>query len=116
MKLISNYLQTQEGVSQVLSKSVIKQSQYNEEGIKGMIVRGYNFKRSGDIALQLEPGWFSGGGPQGTTHGSSYNYDTHVPMLFYGKGIKKGSSSQYHPITDIAPTLSVLLKIKFPNG
>jgi hypothetical protein len=37
-------------------------------------------------------------------------------MLFYGHGIKKGSSVRYHTITDIAPTLSVLLNIKFPSG
>jgi predicted AlkP superfamily pyrophosphatase or phosphodiesterase len=115
-ELITNYLQATEGVAQVFAKSTIKQSSYNEEGTKGMIVRGYNFKRSGDIAYQLEPGWISGGAPQGTTHGSSYTYDTHVPILFFGKGIKKGISSQFHSITDIAPTLSVLLKIKFPSG
>jgi arylsulfatase A-like enzyme len=80
------------------------------------MVRGYNFKRSGDIAYQLEPSWISGGGAQGTTHGSAYSYDTHVPILFYGKGIKQGATSSYHAITDIAPTLSVLLKIKFPSG
>jgi len=39
-----------------------------------------------------------------------------VPVLFFGKGIKKGFSTLYHPITDIAPTLSVLLNIKFPSG
>jgi hypothetical protein len=39
-----------------------------------------------------------------------------VPALFYGYGIKKGSSVVYHPITDIAPTISALLNIKFPNG
>jgi arylsulfatase A-like enzyme len=81
-----------------------------------MAIRGYYPKRSGDIAFILEPGWYESGKIQGTTHGSSYTYDTHVPVLFYGKGIKKGSTSQYHSITDIAPTLSVLLKIKFPNG
>ncbi|MFM9840965.1 MAG: alkaline phosphatase PafA [Cyclobacteriaceae bacterium] len=115
-ELITNYLQSVEGIAQVFTKTIIKQSAYNETSIKGMIVRGYNFKRSGDIAYQLEPGWVTGGGAQGTTHGSGYSYDTHVPMLFFGKGIKKGKSSNYHPITDIAPTLSVLLKIKFPNG
>jgi len=115
-ELITNYLQAVEGIAQVFSKSTIKQSAFNETGIKGMIARGYNFKRSGDVAYQLEPGWITGGGAQGTTHGSGYSYDTHVPVLFYGKGIKKGSSSAYHAITDIAPTLSVLLKIKFPNG
>jgi predicted AlkP superfamily pyrophosphatase or phosphodiesterase len=115
-ELITNYLQSVDGIAQVFPKAIIKQGAYNETSIKGMILRGYNFKRSGDIAYQLEPGWISGGGAQGTTHGSGYSYDTHVPMLFFGKGIKKGKSSTYHSITDIAPTLSVLLKIKFPNG
>jgi predicted AlkP superfamily pyrophosphatase or phosphodiesterase len=115
-ELIANYLQSVEGIAQVFSKTVLKQGAYNEAGIKGMMVRGYNFKRSGDIAYQLEPNWISGGGAQGTTHGSAYSYDTHVPILFYGKGIKQGRSSSYHAIIDIAPTLSVLLKIKFPSG
>lgn len=115
-EMVTTYLQAVEGVAQVFPKAIIKQGAFNEGGIKGMIIRGYNFKRSGDIALQLEPAWISSGGPQGTTHGSAYSYDTHVPILFYGKGIKKGSSSAYHTVTDIAPTLSVLLKIKFPNG
>ena len=114
--LITNYLQATEGVAQVFPKSVIKQGSYSETGIKGMITRGYHFKRSGDITFQLEPGWISSSSAQGTTHGSSYTYDTHVPVLFYGKGIKKGRSSQFHAITDIAPTLSVMLKIKFPSG
>ncbi len=115
-ELITNYLQAIEGVAQVFPKSTIKQSSYDEGSVKGMIVRGFHFKRSGDIAYQLEPGWVSGGSIQGTTHGAAYTYDTHVPILFFGKGIRKGSSSQYHSITDIAPTLSVLLKIKFPSG
>jgi hypothetical protein len=115
-ELITNYLQSVEGIAQVFSKTLLKQGAHNETGIKGMMVRGYNFKRSGDIAYQLEPHWISGGGAQGTTHGSAYSYDTHVPILFYGKGIKQGHSSTYHAITDIAPTLSVLLKIKFPSG
>jgi arylsulfatase A-like enzyme len=89
---------------------------YNETGVKGMMVRGYNFKRSGDVLVQLEPSWIPSSYPTGTTHGSAYSYDTHVPILFFGKGIKKGKSSAYHTITDIAPTLSVMLKIKFPSG
>ncbi len=114
--LALNYIQSKEGVAQVYTKSVLKQGSYNATGVKGMIVRGYNHKRSGDIAYELEPGWVSGGGAQGTTHGSSYTYDTNVPVLFFGKGIRKGSSATYHAITDVAPTLSVLLKIKFPSG
>lgn len=111
-----NFLQSVDGIAQVYPKAIIKQGMYNETGVKGMMVRGYNFKRSGDVLVQLEPSWIPSSYPTGTTHGSAYSYDTHVPILFFGKGIKKGKSSAYHSITDIAPTLSVMLKIKFPSG
>ena len=52
----------------------------------------------------------------GTTHGSGWTYDTHVPILMYGWGIKPGNSVRYTTITDIAPTLSMLLNIRLPNG
>jgi predicted AlkP superfamily pyrophosphatase or phosphodiesterase len=114
-ELINRYLMTIPGVAQVYSENTLRQGDYGQQGIKGMIVRGYNHKRSGDIAFALEPGWMTAGAT-GTTHGSAYAYDTNVPALFYGAGIKKGSSTQYHPITDIAPTLSIVLSIKFPSG
>jgi hypothetical protein len=115
-ELVTNHLQSKPGISQVFPKSIIKQGNYGEAGIKGMIIRGYNFNRSGDIAYELEPGWLGNAWLQGTTHGSSFTYDTNVPILFYGKGIPKGSSAKYHTITDVAPTLSVLLRVKFPSG
>jgi predicted AlkP superfamily pyrophosphatase or phosphodiesterase len=115
-QLTINYLLKQEGVANAYSESVIRQSQYDEGGIKGMIIRGYHPKRCGDVVVVLEPGWYSAGKMQGTTHGSPYTYDTHVPILFYGNGIKKGSSVRYHSITDVAPTISSLLNIKFPSG
>lgn len=115
-ELTINFLMKQEGVANAYSENIIRQSAYDEEGLKGHIVRGYHPKRCGDVVLVLEPGWYGAGSITGTTHGSPYTYDTHVPMLFYGNGIKKGSSVRYHRITDIAPTLSVLLNIKFPSG
>ncbi|MFN3839792.1 MAG: alkaline phosphatase PafA [Cyclobacteriaceae bacterium] len=116
LELISNFLLQQEGVAHAFTRNVIRQGDFNEGGIKGMVIRGYHEKRSGDMVVILEPGWLEQGRVTGTTHGSPYSYDTHVPVIFYGKGIKAGMSSAYHPITDIAPTLSVLLKIKFPSG
>jgi arylsulfatase A-like enzyme len=115
-ELTINFLLKQNGVANAYSENIIRQSGYNEGGIKGMVVRGYHAKRSGDVTIVLEPGWYPAEKVQGTTHGSPYPYDTHVPVIFYGKGIKKGSSVQYHPITSIAPTLSLLMKIKFPSG
>ena len=45
-----------------------------------------------------------------------YSYDTHVPLIFYGWHVKKGESYDKKVITQIAPTLSQMLKITFPNG
>jgi predicted AlkP superfamily pyrophosphatase or phosphodiesterase len=75
----------------------------------------YYPKRSGEIMVIVEPGWF-GGLPKGTTHGTLWSYDTHVPLLFYGFGINKGSTFAPTYISDIAPTLAGLLSILEPNG
>lgn len=115
-QLTVNFLLAQEGVANVYPESLMRQGDYGEGGIKGMAIRGFHPKRSGDVLVVLEPGWYSSGRVQGTTHGSPYKYDTHVPVIFYGNGIKKGSSVRYHTITDVAPTMSVLLNIKFPSG
>lgn len=115
-ELTINFLLTQDGIANAYSENVLRQSQFDEGGVKGMVVRGYHQKRSGDVMVVLEPGWYGSDSKQGTTHGSPYAYDTHVPVLFYGAGIKKGSSVRYHAITDIAPTISTLLNIKFPSG
>ncbi len=115
-ELIGKYLIAMDGIANYYTEAALRQGNYGESGIKGKVIRGYHPKRSGDIVYILEPGWTESESTTGTTHGSPYSYDTHIPILFYGAGIKKGSSSQPHAITDIAPTLSTLLKIKFPNG
>ena len=115
-ELTGNYLMTVNGISNYYTKAEIRRGVFEEQGQKGMIIRGYNHRRSGDIAFLLEPGWFSGSEGGGTTHGSGYTYDTHVPMLFYGTGIPTGTSSKYHSITDIAPTVAIILGTKFPSG
>lgn len=83
-----------------------------------LLAAGINEHMSGDIVYTKEAGWLTEYHEKygGTTHGSGYSYDTHVPMLFYGWGIKSGSTVKYHPITDIAPTICTLLNIKLPSG
>jgi predicted AlkP superfamily pyrophosphatase or phosphodiesterase len=115
-ELTVNFLLQEKGIANAFPKSLLRQGAFDEAGHKGMAIRGYNPKRSGDITIILEPAWYESGSVTGTTHGSSYTYDTHVPILFFGKGIKHGTSVLPHTITDIAPTLAILLKTKFPNG
>ncbi len=115
-ELVRNYLMSLDGVADVYTRSVMQSSAYDEEGPKGSVKRGYHPKRSGDVAFVMESGWTGTSRPHMTTHGSTYTYDTHVPIIFFGFGVKQGSSANYHTITDIAPTLSTILKIKFPSG
>ena len=84
-------------------------------GIEASLQNGYNQKRSGDVLMISDPAYISYS-RTGSTHGSGLNYDTHVPLLFFGNGIKKGKTFQKTVIPDIAPTISALLGISFPNG
>ena len=78
-------------------------------------LNGYYKSRSGDMYIILKPCWIHDQG-RGTTHGSGYSYDTHVPLIFMGAGVSQGSSNQKVSIKDIAPTISSLINISFPNG
>ena len=83
-------------------------------GIEKLLQNGSNQKRSGDVLVIQDPAYISYG-KTGSTHGSGLNYDTHVPLLFFGKGIKHGKTVKRTEITDIAPTISALLDINAPN-
>ena len=74
-----------------------------------------NAKRSGDIQIITQPGWFYGSST-GTSHGTPYNYDTQVPFVLFGWGINKGETLRRTSVSDIAPTISALLHILPPSG
>jgi len=89
------------------------------EAIKTRIINGYRKGRSGDIFVVPDPGWYSKGSaetPRGTTHGVWSPYDTHIPLIFMGKGIRSGHLYRETYITDIAATLAALLKTQYPSG
>lgn len=75
---------------------------------------GYYPNRSGDLAVVFEPGYVPG--RSGTTHFSPYAYDTHVPILFMGPGIKPGRYDERIQPNDIAPTLATMLDLQTPSG
>jgi predicted AlkP superfamily pyrophosphatase or phosphodiesterase len=77
--------------------------------------RGWHPEASGDVSVILRPGFISYG-RTGTTHGSAWAYDTHVPLLFLGAGIPHRQTFETTLIRDIAPTLSALLGFPRPSG
>lgn len=78
--------------------------------------KGYHPKRSGDVYIQLKPGWLDSSRRTGTSHGSPYNYDTHVPLIFYGWHIPAGRSKEMVVIPQAAPTVAEMLNIQFPSA
>lgn len=109
-----NYLMKKEYILNAFPTSEILTSpmpQYMRE----KMANGFLYNRSGDIQMVLKSGYIDGGAT-GTTHGLWYSYDAHIPLLWYGFGIKQGRSSKRVYMHDIASTVASLLKIQEPSG
>ena len=114
LKKAATFLENRPSIKEVFVPTLRGQNVENSN--VGMFIRNsYNRKNSGDILIHSLPGWMDQR-DYGTTHGTAYTPDTHVPMIWYGSGIKKGQSVSPHFITQIAPTLSMLLDIPLPNA
>ncbi|MDO9185543.1 MAG: alkaline phosphatase family protein [Bacteroidia bacterium] len=112
---VAAFLLNAEGVAEVLTATTLNNASFTE-GSRYLMQKGFNAKRSGDVLVNYLPGWVDGYSKTGTTHGSPYSYDTHVPLIFHGWNIQHGSSAEQVYITDVAATLAMMLNIQFPNG
>ncbi|TAF65001.1 MAG: alkaline phosphatase family protein [Cytophagales bacterium] len=89
----------------------------SDEYLRSFLQNGIYHKRSGDVCIIVNHGilsdyWKKGG----TSHGTHYRYDTHIPLLWYGWKISKGYSVEPVKIIDIAPTITTLLRVQFPSS
>ena len=80
------------------------------------VTNGFNRERSGDVWLITKPLYFFVEGDLPTTHGSAYNYDTHVPVILFGAGVRSGRYYVECSPSDIAPTLAAMLGIEPPSN
>ena len=81
------------------------------------IVHNHHPERSGDIYVYQQPYWFLfDRGAIGSMHGSPWNYDSHVPLVFAGPGIKSQRIRRPVHLIDVAPTLAALLGLHAPAG
>lgn len=117
-QVVSAKLLTYDLIDKVYLTSTINHFEGPNGYLENLLINGHNQKRSGDILFVYEPAVFkdTAWNRTGTDHHSGLNYDTHVPLLFFGKGIANGSTLVRTEITDIAPTISALLGISFPNA
>lgn len=108
-------LSAQIGIARVFATDDLNNVPLNGT-IRKMLNNGYYPPRNGEIQIILQPDYIDAYSTTGTTHGLWNPYDTHIPLLWYGWGIKQGKTNRETYMTDIAPTIAALLHIQMPSG
>lgn len=102
------------GVARVFTRDQLLRGEVPGDEVGQRVARSFNAQRSGDLEIVMEPYWISGGSR--ATHGSPYHYDTHIPIVFMGPGVRPGYYDAKVKMQDIAPTLAAMLEIEAPSA
>ena len=92
------------------------QSGYFGKGYAEKMQNSFYPKRSGDITINLMPGWIELREGVVSTSGSLYEYDTHVPLMWLGGGVGTNQIDRTVSMSDVAPTLAQIMQIPVPNA
>jgi predicted AlkP superfamily pyrophosphatase or phosphodiesterase len=118
--IAAEFFRRQPGVYAAYTRGQIVDGRMPETDIGRRVVLGFHPGVSGDVVIVLDPytvpAYSNGPVATGTTHGTPYSYNTSVPLLLAGAGIRPGKYSERVSTLDIAPTLSYLLGILQPSG
>jgi hypothetical protein len=101
-------------VSRVYTRTQLALGEVPDDRLAKRVVRSFNPRRSGDIEILLDPYWLRSA--SGTTHGTPYSYDAHIPLIFMGPGVRPGRYLTEVALNDLAPTLATMLEIETPSG
>ncbi len=101
-------------VARVYTRDQLEAGAVGNDRVSQRVLRGFNAERSGDLEILLEPYWLRQA--EGTTHGTPYNYDAHIPLILMGASIKPGEYSDAAALNDLAPTLATLARVEIPSG
>lgn len=114
-RTIIDFLSVHPSVVKAFDITKTEEAGLNEK-LKKMVMNGYYPRRNGDIQVISHPQWLEYFSGTGTTHGTWYPYDAHIPLIWYGWKIRPGKLNREVYLTDIAPTLGALLNIQAPSG
>jgi predicted AlkP superfamily pyrophosphatase or phosphodiesterase len=101
-------------IARVYTGDQLRTGQLAQDLVGRRVANGYHVQRSPDLVIVTEPNWVFDA--TGTGHGSAYNYDSQVPVVFMGAGVKPGLYHQRIMAADIAPTLATILRGATPSG
>jgi len=101
------------GIREVYTRDDLAADRFDDDPIGRRYAHSFNPERSGDLIVSVKPYWIIQA--NGTTHGTTFGYDAHVPLLLMGKGIVPGEYLAPAEPTDIAPTLAFLAGVTLPS-
>jgi hypothetical protein len=107
-------LETVEPVWRAYTRSQLLEGRVPSDPWSRRVLVSFDRERSGDVAVLFEPYWMASA--SGTTHGTAYSYDAHIPLVVMGPGIRPGRYDRNVALNDLAPTLATLLDVETPSG
>jgi len=106
------------GVAHAITRSDLLAGRLPQTALMRRMQRAFHPDRSGDVVIVQKPFWYLYHDAEccGAMHGSPYSYDTHVPVIFAGAGIRPATLWREVEPASIAPTIAALLGIEAPSG
>jgi predicted AlkP superfamily pyrophosphatase or phosphodiesterase len=110
MTSVISAIQAQPGIQRAFRTEEMRSGAKSTDTLLRAAALSYFPGRSGDIVFAAKPGWMIAAA--GTTHGSPSPDDQHVPILFYGRGVKSGVYTEAATPADLVPTLAAIAGLK----
>lgn len=114
-KKVARFLVQFTGVEAAYPYSAFEANDFGNGNLK-RIINNFSPQRSGDVIVTLNPGWVEKDSEYVTNHNSPWEYDSHVPLIWYGWTVNRATVTRKVNMTDIAATLSTLCKVPYPNA
>lgn len=115
-EVVAAAVQKVKGIYAAYQRHSVLIGQLPRTDIAKHVTLGFHQSLSGDLALISQPFWMPRDKAEGVTHAEPYAYDTRVPILISGFGIRPGTYTERVSTLDIAPTLAFLLHVQQPSG
>ena len=113
----ARYLLTYPGVANVFTRTQLVNGDVTKSEQGRKMMTAFNVDLSGDVFVVQKPYWYLFAAPfqYATTHGSPYDYDSRVPLILMGPGVKAGRYTTKASVYDIAPTVATLMRVSSPS-
>jgi hypothetical protein len=101
-------------VFRVYTSAQLARGQVTGDYVSEAVLRGFFEPRAADVIVIQDPYYLFGAA--GTSHSTPFNYDSQVPVIFMGEGVRPGEYHEKIAVNDIAPTLTTILRLEEPSG